>query len=82
MNDVLAEISTSSIIPAMPDREQVFNAINPFPKTYSIKTTAECGVCRWGTWVAREILGNPLTHEVLVGGGRVLCPLFIGMAGF
>ena len=82
MNDLLTEISTASVIPAMPDRNQVFDAINPFPEYASIKTSAECGVCRWGSWVAREILGNPLTHEFLIGGGRVLCPLFIGFAGF
>jgi len=83
ITDLVTDISPiDSIIPDVPNRETWFDAINPFPSTTSIKTTAECGVCRWGTWVLRETLGNIVVHEALVGAGRALCPFFIGEAGF
>lgn len=81
--DIIAEIYPfGSATPKAPSSEQLFDAINPFPSSASIRTSAECGVCRWGTWVLRELLGNRVTHDFLVGGGRALCPFFIGEAGF
>ena len=83
ITNLVSDISGSgSVIPDMPTQENFFDAIKPFPSSTSIRTSAECGVCRWGTWIIRETLGNRVTHEFLVGAGRALCPFFIGEAGF
>ena len=59
MTSLIADISTTdSAVPDMPSQENFFDAINPFPTSTSIRTSAECGVCRWGTWVIRETIGS------------------------
>ena len=63
--------------PELPKVDDIFTALNPFSSKTSFKTKVECGVCRWGTWLARGVLGNPASKELLIGAGRALCPLFI-----
>jgi len=59
VTNMIAGISTSdAAVPDMPSQENFFDAINPFPSSASIRTSAECGVCRWGTWIIRETFGS------------------------
>ena len=81
LNNFVQDLSPNTITPSMPNADQLLQAVNPFTSKTSIKTKAECGVCRWSTWLVRGILGNPLSKDILIALGRGLCPLFIGEAG-
>jgi hypothetical protein len=54
----LLSLTSTEESPDMPTEKNFFDAINPFPSSASIRTTAECGVCRWGTWLIRETIGS------------------------